>query len=56
MILNIKIQAVLSARRAKGGNMTTLKQLKKGEFFTRKKIDYPNENQVFIIQEAVGLI
>ena len=26
----------------------TVKQLKKGEFFTRKPIDHPTEKQVFI--------
>lgn len=26
----------------------TLKNLKKGEFFTLKPIEYPNENQVYI--------
>jgi len=27
---------------------TTLKELKKGDFFTKKSIVYPNDNQVWI--------
>ena len=26
----------------------TIKELKKGEYFTKKNYEYPNENQVFI--------
>lgn len=28
--------------------MKTVKELKKGEYFTRKNIEYPSEKQVFI--------
>ena len=31
-----------------GDSMKALKDLKQGDYFTRKKIDYPSENQVFI--------
>ena len=29
----------------------TVKELKKGDYFTKKNIEYPNENQVFIRAE-----